>query len=442
MDSVSQDTPKTKLGSKGGPLVLALGCYLLSAGLHVVLILLSEIPVIHVAFLRLAWRLGPWSSLPFPYNFTEHASQPSLDINDIPTVVVVSVAMFLGLTLVVGVLHGFSFAVVVAMHIQLGRPRYWPDVRQKLDLQSIWALHARRSWWVWPLVQLTWLLLDQVSWGFVYAFYPIINTGPFYQFLNILGVVIMYGIVGNRLVRTSVVGAVDYDDLRCRNCDYLLRGIDEGYCPECGRERNGIDAVEYRVLGQRPGWARRTRRLVPFAAVVVLLSAPVWLPIGLTCLPRNWLRFIPAAVRPDEQILYFDTDTFPIRFGSICVVRHKGSVAIIRFQKKEAYRAGYRVSYWSDANDCRPSNPSDLESVGQVTMGGGPKLPVGPWEFYYSFCEDMVLVTRPAESYSVEVFVRSDLPAQLRWLEQNEGAEADIHKSGELGRSDLEKVSG
>jgi len=63
---------------------------------------------------------------------------------------------------------------------------------------------------------------------------------------------------------------------RCLGCDYLLRGLPEPMCPECGRPFDPGDPSTYdaRPLGWRR--RRRVRRIVAVTGVIVLafLTAP------------------------------------------------------------------------------------------------------------------------------------------------------------------------
>ncbi len=417
MSTERQDGTGLRRKIKKRPLALAVRSYLLAAIVHALLLVLSEIPAGHVVFLRLGWWLGPWPSFPFPYDdFTVYDPQPFLPLShEIPRYVAIFVTMALSLILVVGVLHSLSFWVAIGIHSMLGWPKYWRDVRQTLDLQSVWALSARRTWWLWPLGQAVWLLLEQIAWGCPYAFYPIVDDGTPYLVLHNLAICFAFAVVTSRLLSPLIIGAVDRNHVRCNECGYLLRGIESKRCPECGRERNG---VKYGIGRQRGAKWQRLRRLLPWLTVFVLFLAPVWMPFGLVSLPRTWLRFVPEVIRPAPQVLRQDLDDFfPIRWDAVCIMEHEGAIAIVWFEKSRRYRADYRVAYWSDVQDMDLKKPPDLRSSGQVKNGGGPELPIGPWQFsYQASSEDMFWLTRPDPSYSVEAFESDRLPARFQGL--------------------------
>lgn len=415
---------------------LVVGCkwYALASLIHLCLLFAIEKPPVHAAFTRVAWRLGPWPSFPFPYDPADwivrlerpHVSERMLEI-------VVSAAMLFTLMMVVGAVHGLTFAFTVAIHRWIGWPRYWRDVRQSIDLSSVWAVSAKRSWWVWPVGQLVWLILEQAGYGFSYAFYPIIGTGSLYLVTNTLGICLVFATVTSRSLRTTILESVRPDDLRCGRCGYLLRGLPIMRCPECGYQGNQSGKVEYSLLRQESARGGRVRKLMVPVVIVALLSSSVWVPLGLAILPWSLLRFVPESIRPDRQVLDFDPNVFPIRFGTICLVRHAGSIAVVRSIRKP-YGADYDVSFWSREEAFGPDSPPDSIASGKMTWRCQPGLLLGPWEFGCSFGDNMFWLYRPDNTYSVEAFDVSGLPERLRWLEQGGGGPPESPHCTPAGR--------
>src|SRR5436190_23642408 len=69
------------------------------------------------------------------------------------------------------------------------------------------------------------------------------------------------------------------DSARCLQCDYLLRGLTEPRCPECGREFDPADPKTY-ATGPRIGWLSR-RMLAPigwpfFVLAIAAVSLLLW----------------------------------------------------------------------------------------------------------------------------------------------------------------------
>ncbi len=412
--------PEVKRGSLG----LAARFYFLAALAHTLLLLISWIPAAHVAFIRLGWWLGPWPSFPMPYELEEFASRAfTAPTPELSTSLALLVAMMISMVLCVGILHSMSFVIAASIHSRLGWPQYWREVRKRLDLGSAWAVSARRSWWIWPLGQAVWLLLDQIAMGCHYAFYPIVADGPFFLVLHNVTICLAFVVTSSHVLSSFIVKAVDSDLLRCSQCGYLLRGIDSRPCPECGRRQKG---VEYGIKRWRKARWSRTRRLLPWLTVLVLFLTPVWMPNGLSRLPISWLRFVPPIMRPNWQVLRTDSDEFfPIRLDGVCIIEHEGAIAIVWFEKTGSWRADYRVAYWSDVRDMNLKKAPETWSSGQVTNRGGRELPIGPWRFTYGAAGDyMFWLYRPNPSFSVTAFTNETLPHRFQGIKSVPGGDA------------------
>lgn len=388
--------------------------YLLAAATHAALIPVSELPVVHRPFLRLGWRLGPWPDFPFPYNF-DFAAAGSFPWSIFLPVAVTSV---LGLTLAVAAVHGFVFLIVVLLHAWLGWPRYWQDVRSAVKLRFAWATSARRSWWIWPAAQIVWLLWDQLAVGFVFAFYPIINTRFPFLTANLAAVALGYAYVSSGVVREHVVRVIGPDQLRCPGCGYLLRGLESHRCPECGHEISRNVRPIFCFKWQRFGRWKLTSRLTGLILLLMLLAAPLAVPMILVNLPRSWLQSAPSVIVPWQVLTPPNPDAFPIRLDAVCVIRHEGALAVIRFSQELPRRGRYEVGFWPDA-DAFGREPPESTHAGKITSGGGPDLPVGPWPFRYGLVgENMVWLFRPDGTYHVEAFRIECFSGDLSWLEK------------------------
>jgi len=412
---VKPDKPDTERYACRTAFLAASKYYALAAVTHACLALVSSLPFVQGAFMRLAWRLGPWPSFPIPYELEARVSWPSY--SEVPVLVVCSLAMVYLLALVVCLFHGLSFAAAVAAHRVLGHPRYWPGVRQRINLPAAWVVSIRRCWWIWPVGQSVSLLLDGMAWGFQAGFNPIIATGVEYELLRAVAIGLLFAAVTSRVLRAFVVEAVGPDDLRCGRCAYLLRGLSLLRCPECGYEGNLGGAVIYGLLWRDSGRWRVSRRMLLPLLVVVLFSSSVWWPMGVASIPRDWLRLAPVPIRLEVR----DPNAFPIRSDAVVVVKRGDAVGIVRLQKKSIVRSDYEVLYWSDAKGMEPSSPPDSRSSGRLTYGGQPDLRIGPWGFRWMFLgvfeEPVIWLTRPDQTCSVEAFEPQSLPAHLQWLE-------------------------
>ena len=71
---------------------------------------------------------------------------------------------------------------------------------------------------------------------------------------------------------------------RCLRCDYLLRGVSEPRCPECGQPFNPSDPDTIRLPGRKPPWWQRYG------------DTPSWWHLATICALTLW--FLEAASRP------------------------------------------------------------------------------------------------------------------------------------------------
>ena len=394
--------------------LFAITCYFLAGCLSAALYLISMIPSVHVAVLRLGWWLGDWHTFPFPYDFADFASQPLAGGFGFLLWLIIVESM-VTLTIAAAALHSMTFAIVVLAHAWFGWPKYWKDVRSRFNLRSAWARSARRSWWVWPITQFVWLLLDQIAWGYRYACYPIIDNGPPFFIANIVAACLIFGVIASHVLRASVIEAVGPDELRCGGCGYLLRGLTRRRCPECGSDVDRQEARTYGLWLKRLRPLRKTQRHLLRALIVAMLFAPVWLPLGFVSMPRTWLRFVPSAICPDRAVLARNLNAFPIRLDAVCMIQHENSVAVIRFKQERVLRADYQVGFWFDKVDMDLNRTPDTFATGQVRNGGGPSLPIGPWAFTYGMAgENMIWLTRPDPTYAVAAFADDNLSGELR----------------------------
>jgi hypothetical protein len=397
--------------------------YLLAGATNALLFVMFALPGVHEPFLRLGWMLGPWPNFPLPYDFDYSAagsfdySSPGSLPESILLAVAVAVTGVLGLTLAVAAVHSIVFSIVALLHAWLGWPRYWHEMRSAISLQRGWAESARRSWWVWPTAQLVWLLWDELAWGFRYACYPIINNSSWFLAANLAAIVMGYAYISAKILRRQIVRIIRPDEVRCIACGYLLKGIESQRCPECGREIGPNVRPVFCFKWQRFGRWKRASMLAKLVLLLLLLTAPLAVPVVLVNLPRNWLRFAPAAIVPQRQVLYPDAHAFPIRLDAVCLIRHEAELAVVRFSQELPRRGRYEVGFWSDANAFGREPPVSIHT-GEVTNGGGPDLPLGPWTFRYGMAsENMIWLTRPDGTYHVQAFRIECLSGDLSWLE-------------------------
>jgi hypothetical protein len=244
------DQDDSNNGSKSNEqrnVLMACAFYILAGLLLAALDTISDMQTVHAAFLRLGWWLNEWRSFPIPIDLEEYTSQSLGDAFSL-SFVPAFITMILTHSIATAVLHSMTFSIVALVHARFGWPKYWGDIRSRLDLRAEWAHSAIRSWWAWPVAQFIWLLLFQIGDGYRLAFYPIIDNGPLFLFANVIAACLMVGMITNRILRASVIQAVGSGEFRCFACGYLLRGLTHHRCPECGFSVGGEGEKEYGVL--------------------------------------------------------------------------------------------------------------------------------------------------------------------------------------------------
>lgn len=384
----------------------------------VVLDLLRELPLVHEVLIRILWQLRPWHSFPLPYDFAN--SSPLGGTDWLLTVLGILAVVFIG-TLSHGfsafLVHGLVFPLSAWKHRFFGWPGYWGEVRERLDLPAVWAESAKSSWWVWPVAAATWALIEEVRSSLVCVWYPVIPSGILWDSLSLLAVVLLYARSQSRLLQAEIIRAVNPEDLRCTRCGYQLRGLRELRCPECGSEADRDGKVRYDFAWSMAGRLSRILRVVSLLLPAVLLLSSVWVPSVVLSLPRAWIYYLPAAIQPSWQVLSVDYNAFPIRLDSVCVVRHGGALGVVRFRQfAPGSVAHFEIGYWADAGGFG-SKPPDRKNAGRIWNGGGPGLPLGPWDFAYGMAgENMIWLRRPDATYEVQAFEPEHFPGDLSWL--------------------------
>ena len=365
-------------------------------------------------FMRLAWWIGPWRSFPVPYDMPGgNVYHPGTDWLMFLLCLPVAAFLFVCFALLI---HGVAFLLVVWAHKRFGWPRYWNDVQTRLDLPASWAESARRCWWVWPASLLIWDLIESAGQGFTYAFYPLIETGPPWYLLNLLAVSLLCARAQSRLLQGEVIRSVTTEDLRCMRCGYMLRGLRQLRCPECGSGEDRDGKARYGLLWSMRGRLRRASRVTSRLLPPALLLAPVWVPLAVLRLPMAWIPYLPSAIQPSRQVLSYDQNRFPVRFNAVALVRHGGAIGAIQVRRFPTAVATFDTAYW--ARECDfGRKPPDQKRGGRVARQYGIGLPVGPWNLSFSSDDQaMIWLDRPDATYEVQAFEPEHFPGDLSWL--------------------------
>ncbi len=115
---------------------------------------------------------------------------------------------------------------------------------------------------------------------------------------------------------------------RCSKCAYLLRGLHQSVCPECGQRFDPSDSASFAITPQRRRWIRQFAIAVTVAAILFAL-----LPRGLsrgkltvTCNVCGWRaavsrwelrppRWIPFRYPGHTSTIHTRAEYFPDNYG-------------------------------------------------------------------------------------------------------------------------------
>ena len=398
--------------------------YVVAGGVHTLLLLISELGIVESAFLRLAWRLGWWPSFPMPYSQPSSFHFRHLMGDSVAILGAVSVETIL-ISAAVAATHLTVFGVCVLAHRLFGRPSYWVDVRSRLRLLSAWSESARRSWWVWPVVQGVWLFLLVLSEAFQRAWCPMVDTGLPFLIGNLAVMCLLFSAFAHRAIRDRVISAVQPDDLRCRRCGSRLRGLTVQRCPECAYEGHVGGHVEYGLRRQREGHHRTARQWITALGAVLVLLAPAWFPSIIHRAPWSAPPFVPPGWVAHASLSHPSSE-FPIRRDAVCVIRHDRGAAVIKMEEKSRRMQHYRVAFWFDEKDLRSGAAPAFIRNEEIAKPSYGDMPVGPWTLTCStHADDMIWLQCPDSTYRVEAYAPDDVPKEYSSIDWDKASDEE-----------------
>jgi hypothetical protein len=377
-----------------------------------------DLPGLDGLYARLAWWLTPWGAHVSTIEEDLHV-RFSIGLDKWPTesldfaIRAVMAGMFLLAA------HSATFAVVALLYAKFGRPPYWPDVGSGSILWSAWGWSAFTACWLLPAAGAIWTVWIKLEELLAWVNYPLINTGQGYLVANFAAVVLGLAFIGGTVLRRHVVAAVTADSLRCQSCGYLLRGLPEPRCPECGRRTTPQARAAFGLLGAPSSRWRAAKWTAQLAIPLALLSAPLAVPTVLLQLPTFLQERLPTATQATLKRLSKDPDLIPVRGNTLCLVRRDGALGVVRLRFQP--RWWYDVAYWASEAACNHAPPQIAES-GPLVLGPGltAELKVGPWPLTYIYGSQFRwALRRPDSSFDVQVVPPDEFAGKLPWLERH-----------------------
>lgn len=388
--------------------IKVLSCYLAVAMAFLAIQAGLESPFVTMHMKRLAWRMSPHSTFPFPLE------PGDLDSNYFPDRdakrLLASLAV---LTAVVGGIHLITFSITAILHRRRSIPNYWRDLEPPPDATRMLMRSAQWGSWAFLLTTIGQVVghfeLDCALYGATFPF-----TGNMSVVAAIAVSILVLMAVSSRAVKREVLARLTPNDRRCLNCAHSLRVTTANRCPECGQPFDPAARLDYRLRWGPVSWLTTQRWPVVVCVCVVILGAP----FAITRLAKH----LPRSVRiPMARHLIGPLGTFqgkyrsyPIRLDSVCVFQQKNELAIVRFEYVRPEFARYRALLWRDATSARNS-PADQDAAGELDFSGPVGLDVFSWSFRVSSRGGrMVWMSNRDPSIKVQSYLMKDVPSEYR----------------------------
>ncbi len=325
--SVSPPSPHRK---RRVPSRATLVLFLVIAGTNLASIALATSQTVAYGLFRTCWFLSPSSRLVPILDYADFNNAPAdIDWETLKNAAIPLVILAILLVLLVRMLFGLCFLA----YRRLGWPPYISNLDRGPLLQAAWHRMARQSVWIWPFYVTFFIITDGLSYSSHWCGFPRISVDGMVPFLVLAGVVLLYWIFASKSITSHICSSLPTDSRCCAGCAYLLRGLSEPRCPECGRTFDPTGPITFRLRGP----FRKCPRLIStiFTIVVALLfSSPVWTPRLFDSLPKSWAARIPRALVPAQMMDPLFRTHLPLRYGTICVIRRGDELAVIELAPK------------------------------------------------------------------------------------------------------------
>lgn len=298
---------------------------------------------------QFAWRIGPWKRIPIPFDSSVFDFPAGdLGLSWIDWVPNAAVGLFL-VSLILTILHAGLFAAILWVYSHFGWPPYVQDVRERLNRKALWRACVRRSWWILPVFILVHQLWRWVELGQSYAQCgSIIADWPFTLGILILAILTHVRIATQTIV-TAVVKELRPDERRCHQCAYLLRGLTNPVCPECGEAFPQTHVPRFSLIRRNFPRYRSALRTAWWLVALAVISAPAWEPIAFEALPKSASSLLPGAFVPPWR--WGHISVVPLRLETFGILRRSNEVMVITARERKGQPREFRWWYWSDWKD-------------------------------------------------------------------------------------------
>ncbi|HKQ49095.1 MAG TPA: hypothetical protein VJZ71_13575 [Phycisphaerae bacterium] len=365
----------------------------------------------------LAWRLGPWSRFPIPFDSSVfEGTGINMGESWVGGVGLALVAMFT-MGLILSGLHACLFFSTFAIYRRFGWPPYLGDIRERLSSAQLWKTAIRRSWWVLPLFGTIGSVWSWFSYGQAYAQMPLSFTALLLNFALLALAVLSFLRIAKTTLVTSVQASLLSDELRCVRCSYMLRGLPGSICPECGSKIVSESPPRFGILRFHSRKLARIARFAWLLTVTLVVFLPTLELALLTVLPFRIGTRLPLSL---QSLLWVRSPyECPVKPGTFCILRRDQEVAAFWIAPRKGLPSDLHWWYWEDLGNWGQNSPNMKGSIKinqmtplRFTMGPcAASISFSMWQ--YQWWEWLLPV---AAGWRVEVVPSESAPLQLRVL--------------------------
>lgn len=388
--------------------IKVLSCYFAVGIAFLVIQLGLESPFVTMHLKRLAWRLSPHSTFPFPLEPGDLDSNYFLDQD--AKRLLASLAV---LTAVVGGIHLITFSITAILHRRRSVPNYWRDLDPPPDATRMLLQSALWGSWAFLLTAMGQLVgkfeFESVMFGSSFPF-----TGNMSVFAAFAVSILILMAISSRAVKRVVLERLNPNDRRCLGCEQALRVTTANRCPECGQPFDPAAKLDYRLKWGPVSFLMTRRWPVVVFVCLMILSAPFAITRLAKHLPRSVQ--IPMAKHVIGPLGSFrgKYKSYPIRLDSICIFQQKSEVVLVRFEYVRPEFARYRALHWRNSTLLGKA-PPDQDISGEVDLSSHVKLIVFSWSFSVSSGGGrMVWLYNRDTSIKVQSYLQKDVPQEYR----------------------------
>lgn len=375
----------------------------------------------------LAWRLGPWSRFPIPFDSSVfRLAGIGLEGGFLDWAPSLAAAFFVA-AIFLSAMHYGLFSLVFAVYSRCGWPPYLKDVRSRVSRIQLWKKCLLRGWWVFPVFGCLDQFWSWFCWGQMYAQCGNLSSDGLFGFMLLMLAVFAYLRTIARVQISTVLAEIREDERRCDRCSYLLRGLTQPICPECGSIIRSDVPPRFSLQRKSSPLRRRVGRLAWCSVVIAVVSLPIWEP-AINVVLSNWVAArLPgsgwiAANLPNfigRRFSWADTGMYPLRLGTFGILRNDDNQVLVLYSPGRKGQPSSLVWWqwkvwhdWSEDPSLQSNEKKKAPSQTTVTFGEDSKTIT--WGGFQN--QRWAWVPLPGPDWHFDVIPEDEAPLELRQL--------------------------